>query len=444
MSGGSSAEGLSSVPPGTRIRVTKPGGSVYEGWLLPVGSEFSRGVIFLKLPSGYNIGVHVLPGTRWETLPGPLWGRPSAEDAAPATPGGDVPGGMGSVAGSVVVLTTGGPLASRIDYVTGGVRPVLTREALAEVYPGLYDGGPVMVREVFQLLSEDMGPKEWVRLSEEVERAFREGCRGVVIAHGTDTLSYTAASLAFQFERLPGPVVLVGAQRSIDRPSSDGVLNLLSAVRLAREADVGEVLVVMHETLDDDRVAIHRATRVRKMHSTRRDAFQTRNGPPLGYLDMQGIHWQGIPRPRDPSPALRLPGSSPDARLIWMYPGLTPETLDSFAGGSRGVIIAGTGLGHVSRPVLDWVRKATSQGLIVGMTTQCLEGVVDPFVYARGRELEEAGVVYLEDMLPEVAFVKLAWCLAQSSDPREVRRLLQTNLRGEMEARRPAVRGAGP
>jgi glutamyl-tRNA(Gln) amidotransferase subunit D len=238
---------------------------------------------------------------------------------------------------------------------------------------------------------------------------------------------------------LPGPVVLVGAQRSSDRPSSDAHDNLLAAVRVAATAEIGEVVLVMHESTDDGRVAIHRGVRARKMHTSRRDAFRSVNARPLGYVDDDGVKIREPVRP--PVPRESLPGGKVQARtamdedvaMIQSYPGLSPEHILDVV--RHGVILVGTGLGHVARRCLDAVRDVIARGAIVVMTSQCLYGRVDMHVYATGRDLIASGVVEGGDMQPEVAYIKLMWALGQTRDPDEVRRIMATDLRGELSPR---------
>lgn len=417
---------------GQPVRISLPDGRVWTGSLVPSHELSGARIVQLKLDSGYNVGVRVDPGSQVELL------RPSAADApSGAAPAPRTNGDLGppSGGGHVTLLTTGGTIASRVDYRTGGVRPVRGEREILQFYPELAVGGTVHIVPVLDRLSEEMTPSDWERLADHVAQAFAQGARGIVIAHGTDTLGFTAAALGFLLEDLQGPVVLVGAQRSPDRPSSDGVSNLAAAVTLARTSELGEVVVVMHAGLSDDRFAIHRGTRVRKMHSSRRDAFRSRNGPPLGYLDAEGAHFEQTYRIRSAGPTRVSGPLDPRAQIVWFHPGLDPERVAAAVEGLRGVVLAGTGLGHVSSVHLPWIRAAVARGAIVAMTTQCLEGEADPFVYATGRALAKAGVVYLRDLLPEVAFAKLLWALGRSSDPPEIARLLLRDRAGEFEFR---------
>jgi glutamyl-tRNA(Gln) amidotransferase subunit D len=424
-------ETVRSLATGRRVRVEDPDGRSWVGTIVPRSLSSEDRVLELKLDSGYNAGIRIEAKFRVQVLetepsapsPPPLArDRPAAPDAGPP----------------VTLLTTGGTIASRVDYETGGVRPVKDEREILAFYPDLESGGRLRIVPVLDRLSEDIGPDDWQRLADHVVRAFHDGARGVVVAHGTDTLAFTAAALSFLLVDLPGPVVLVGAQRSPDRPSSDGPSNLGAAVRVARDAELGEVVVVMHAGLSDDRWAIHRGTWVRKMHSSRRDAFQSRNGPPIGFVDPHGVHVEAPARPPVPGPP-RVDGRLSDrGGLLWFYPGLSPALAEAFARDLAGVVLAGTGLGHVASSHLEWIRRAVADGRVVAMTTQCLGGNADPYVYATGRELLKAGVLYLGDLLPEVAYAKMLWALGHASDPKAVEALLLSDVAGEFRWRHAA------
>jgi glutamyl-tRNA(Gln) amidotransferase subunit D len=429
-------DALRALPMGQRVEITDSHGATWTGTVVPRHDLSGDRILPIKLESGYNVGIRIEPDSRYRLLNAVP--RASAEASVPlrsARPDR-------VVAPSVALLTTGGTIASRVDYETGGVRPVKEERELLAFYPELDAGGPIRIVPVLDRLSEDITPTDWTLLAERVVEAFRDGTRGVVIAHGTDTLGLTASALSFLLVDLPGPVVLVGAQRSPDRPSSDGPSNLSAAVRLAREGEFGEVVVLLHAGLSDGTFAVHRGTGVRKMHASRRDAFESRNAPPLATLDGAGIRWHGTPRPRSEGPP-RADGPL-DSRggLLTFYPGLAPERAAAFVEGLRGVVLGGTGLGHVASVHLDWIRAAVERGVVVAMTTQCLGGSVDPFVYATGRELERAGVVYLGDLLPETAYTKLLWALGHGATRPEVEALLRADVAGEFEWRHRAAEDA--
>ena len=419
---------LSALPTGQRVEISDPQGQAWSGTIVPRHDFSGERVLQLKLDSGYNIGVRIEPTFRFCLLE-PVHGTRMPAPRPPA------PAGASATGEWIALLTTGGTIASRVDYETGGVRPVKEEREILAFFPELETSGRVRIVPVFDRLSEDLVPDDWRVLAEKVVATFADGARGIVVAHGTDTLGFTAAALSFLLADLPGPVALVGAQRSPDRPSSDGASNLRAAVEVAHDRRIGEVVVVMHAGPSDDRFAIHRGTWVRKMHSSRRDAFRSRNGPPLGFVEGATVNLQLPVRAPSKGPA-RLDGPI-DARagLLWFYPGLTPERAERFIDGCRGVVLAGTGLGHVGVDHLAWIRAATARGVVVAMTTQCLEGNVEPYVYATGRELLRAGVLYLGDLLPETAFVKMVWALGHSSDPKVVAELLTRERAGEFHER---------
>jgi len=419
---------LSALPTGQHVEIVDPSGRTWAGTVVPRHDFSGERILQLKLESGYNIGVRIGPTFRYRLL--------SAPPAAVTLPARSPVSASSADSGSwIALLTTGGTIASRVDYETGGVRPVKEEREILEFFPELESSGRVRIVPVFDRMSEDLVPDDWRVLAEKIVATFAAGARGIVVAHGTDTLGFTAAALSFLLVDLPGPVVLVGAQRSPDRPSSDGASNLRAAVEVAHDPRIGEVVVVMHAGPSDDRFAIHRGTWVRKMHSSRRDAFRSRNGPPVGFVDGGKVNLQLPVRPPSAGPA-RVDGPI-DARaaLLWFYPGLTPERASRFAEGCRGVVLAGTGLGHVGADQLPWIRAATARGVVVAMTTQCLEGNVEPYVYATGRELLRSGVLYLGDLLPETAYAKMVWALGHSSDPTEVAKLLIRDRAGEFHGR---------
>ncbi|MCI4364629.1 MAG: Glu-tRNA(Gln) amidotransferase subunit GatD [Thermoplasmata archaeon] len=409
---------LAVLPMGRRVEISDAGGSTWRGTIVPHHDFSGARVLQLKLASGYNVGLKIGRDFAFRIV----------EEAAPtrlSNVDGTVPLPTAPSGAWVALLTTGGTIASRVDYETGGVRPVKGEAEILAFYPELQHRGPVRIVPVFDRLSEEFRPEDWAELGEKVVESFHAGAVGVVIAHGTDTLGFTAAALSFLLVNLPGPVVLVGAQRSPDRPSSDGPSNLDAAVQVARNGGIGEVVVLMHAGLSDTRFAVHRGNWVRKMHSSRRDAFESRNGPPIGWLEGEVFTLGSSVRPPAVGPARCDGPLDTHAGLLWFYPGLQPERAAGFVQDLRGVVLAGTGLGHVSSTHLPWIREAIGRGVVVAMTTQCLGGRADPYVYATGRELLHAGVVFLDDLLPETAYAKMVWALGHAVTPDGVTELLR-------------------
>jgi glutamyl-tRNA(Gln) amidotransferase subunit D len=289
------------------------------------------------------------------------------------------------------------------------------------------------------LYSENITAKHWAEIANTVAKHIEEGAAGVVIAHGTDTLGYTAAALSFALQNLPVPVVMVASQRSADRPSSDAATNLIGAVKAAAKAPFAEVVVAMHETVSDKAIVFHRGTKVRKCHTSRRDTFQSVNTSPLAKMENEEfLTLVKDFNKRDSSRRLVLkPNFEEKVALVKFYPGFNPRLIDWYVNENyKGIILEGTGLGHVGNYCFSAVKRAVEKGVLVAMTSQCLWGRVNMNVYNQGRDLLAFGVVPLEDMLPETALVKLMWVFGQTKDIDEAKRLLVTNIAHEISPRR--------
>ncbi len=395
--------------------------ATHEGIVMPHHAFSGEDILTIKLTSnGYNIGLRMEDIRGLELIAHrPKGARPSAElPEAPEKP-------------LVAFLSTGGTIASYVDYRTGAVHPAATAEDLIFTVPELAEVGRLRARALYQILSEDMRVEIWQHLAREVGEEFRAGVSAVVIPHGTDTLGVTSAALAFMLRDLPGPVAVVGAQRSPDRPSSDAYLNLLCAARLA-STDLGEVVVVLHGDPSDTHCDVHRGTKVRKMHSSRRDAFRSINLQPLGRVHADGrVEWTLDYRRRS-GPVRVDDRMEPDVSLVQFYPGMKAALLEAHLRASKGVVIAGTGLGHIATSLIPTVRTAIASGVHVVMATQTLYGRTNMLVYSTGRDLLDAGVMPAEDMLPETALVKLMWVLGHTTKPAEVRERMAADIVGEI------------
>ncbi len=413
---------------GDEVEVRLSTGAVLTGVLMPRYEYADDLHITLKLRNGYNVGISVskISGAR-------LLARPQQEAIPPQ------PKGAGR-RGDVLIVGTGGTIASRVDYRTGAVTPVFRPEDLYSRIPDLRGIAEVDTDPLFNILSENMTPEHWSAIAERVGRAVSEGYRGVVVTHGTDTMHYTAAALSFSLEGLPIPVILVGAQRSPDRPSSDAPSNLKGAILAASRGDFSGVYVAMHKDLSDREIAIHRGVRVRKNHTSRRDAFQSVNSRLAAVVDLYSMEirkLEDLPPRGDPGSLVVRPRFDRRAFLLKYFPGMDGGIVDHLVdSGYRALILEGTGLGHVGRQLYESIRRAVDSGVFVGMTSQCIWGSVRMTVYDTGRDLLRIGVVPLGDMLPEVALVKAMWLLGQGAGPEEMRSLMPANLRGELSERR--------
>ncbi|RLG79308.1 MAG: Glu-tRNA(Gln) amidotransferase GatDE subunit D [Thermoprotei archaeon] len=418
---------------GDLVVVKKPG-LVAEGFLMPREALYGdKPILVLKLSNGYNIGIRVDENTAVEVMEKPR---------KHVLPGKRVVRGVeGKPLPRVTMLSTGGTIVSRVDYETGAVKPALSVDEIMEWIPELGGIAYIDAREVMSIFSEDIEPRHWERIALEIYREFEKGVDGVVIAHGTDMMAYTAAALAFAIRDKPAPIVLVGSQRSSDRPSTDSAFNLKAAFLVAARAPFAESVIVMHGETGDTYALAHRGVKVRKMHTSRRDAFQSINDKPLAivYPDKMEIKViNNIIEHRDKSKQPVLENKFDDrVAIVKAYPGVDPEIIDLLVDrGYHGIVIEGSGLGHIANKVIDSIRRAVEEGVAVVMTSQCLFGRVDLYVYSTGRRLLEAGVIPGSDMLPETAFVKLSWILgSKTRELKEVARLMTTNIAGEINPR---------
>ncbi|HXX73349.1 MAG TPA: Glu-tRNA(Gln) amidotransferase subunit GatD, partial [Candidatus Acidoferrales bacterium] len=304
----------------------------------------------------------------------------------------------------------------------------------------LADLADIQANILFSIFSENIGPQQWPKIAEYVADQARNGADGVVIAHGTDTLAYTAAALSFAFTDLPIPVVLVGSQRSSDRPSSDAASNLIAATTVAAQAPFAEVVVAMHDWISDEKIAVHRGTKVRKCHTSRRDAFRSVNAKPLAYFDLihRMLEVSGTFKPRRKNVAPVLQSQfDPNVALIKFHPGISSGIIDwATATGYKGLVLEGTGLGHVGDAFFPSIERAVNNGVVVCMCSQCVWGRVHMNVYSTGRDLLKIGVLPMGDVLAETALVKLMWAFGHEKDPERVKKIMLTNIANEFSERR--------
>jgi len=395
-----------------------------EGTLL---ESHEKDIILLKLKSGYNIGIpkeNILDSKVLRKF------RESEEEFK-------LPSAKGKP--SIGLIVTGGTIASKLDSRTGGVAPLTDVNEFAKFYPDLFEKVNVKKIEVpFMIASESMSSEHWIKIAEKVKELLDdENIEGVVVTHGTDFLHYTSGALSFMLKDLNKPVVLTYSQRSIDRASSDADLNLRCAAEFAL-SDCAEVVLVGHASTNDDYCYAMLGTKVRKMHTSKRDTFKAINSKPIAKVWPDKVEFVSEKRPRNKEKVKLDVEFNDKVALLKFYPGQKPEILDYYKDkGYKGIVLEVSGLGHLagSDAKNSWIptiKKLVKSGIVICATAQTIYGRLNPKIYSNGRELEDAGVIFLEDMLSETAFVKLSWALGHRGwSGEKVKEKMLENIAGE-------------
>lgn len=396
----------------------------YSGNILPRYEYSNEEFIVIKMSNGYNIGIDsnsITSVKKIESGEEPKFIPPSKPDVKETLP-------------KISILGTGGTIASRIDYKTGAVNPAFSAEELYSIIPELSAYANINTELISNIASEQMNPENWKNMAEKIIEKISDGNQGIVIGHGTDTMAYTSAALSFALVNCPIPVIITGAQRSTDRPSSDASLNMISSVIVASENRLNGIYLAMHSSIEDNEVSIHGGTRVRKNHTSRRDAFQSIGVEPIAIVNQGNvtINNEFNDNMDKFTPKINF---DENVSLLKFHPGFNPKIIDTIIdSGAKGIILEGTGLGHVNSKCNNAIKKAINKGMFVGMTSQCLNGRIKMTVYSAGRDLLKLGVVPLEDMLPESALVKLMWAYGNYKDE-EIQDIMTTNIAGEFTER---------
>ena len=402
----------------------------FNGTVLPRSENDDDQHIVLKIATGYNVGLDIETISDMKEVGYKKANYKIPEKEFPTTAG--LP--------KVKLLGTGGTIASRLDYRTGAVIPAFSPGELYGAVPELADICNLTTEKLFAVFSENMGPEQYKKLAIAIGKEIENGIDGIIIGHGTDTLHYTAAALTFMVQNSPVPIVLVGSQRSSDRPSSDAALNLMHAATAASHGDIAEIMVCMYGPTSDEYGFLHKGTRVRKMHSSYRSTFRTIGDTPLATITRAGvkpIKTEYNHRRKDRNVTI-LPYYEEKVAMLYYYPNMQPDIIDSMVdNGYKGIIIIGTGLGHVNKAIYPAIDRAIKKGVAIYMTLQTLWGYVHMFVYDTGRDLMAKGIIPAENMLPETAFIKLSWALGQTNDLEKVREIMLTPINDEITKREP-------
>ena len=393
----------------------------YEGILMPRYETSEDSHIVLKLKSGYNIGIELseISDIKKISSPKEIIEQNNVNDEDSSLP-------------KILLLSTGGTIASKVDYRTGAVTPALTAADLNDAVPEITNIANVDTEVLFSEYSENLQPEHWFEIATRLDSLAKSDYVGIIIAHGTDTMHYTSSFLSFALSGFPIPVALVGSQRSSDRPSSDAAVNLIAATKFLTKANTNGIFVVMHNDSNDDTVVCHKGTRVRKNHTSKRGAFETVGADPAFLITENNIEKNmndDFFKNEKYDPKLNL-----DAKvaLVKYHPGYDPRQIKDLADlGFGAIIFEGTGLGHIGKTMYDVIRDAKEQGLFLGMTSQCLDGSVRMTVYDSGRDLLDLGIVPLENMIPETALVKAMWAYGNSTNSEEIESLMLRNIASE-------------
>ncbi|HET8666544.1 MAG TPA: Glu-tRNA(Gln) amidotransferase subunit GatD [Terriglobales bacterium] len=420
----------------SEVEIVNDKGSNFRGVVLPRNETCDDLHIVVKLFNGYNVGLAADRVTSAHEI--------GYKKAVYKIPEKEFP--FDARKKNVTLLGTGGTIASRLDYRTGAVIPAFTPGELYGAVPELADIANLTTKKLFGVFSENMGPQQYIPLAKAIGEEIANGADGIVIGHGTDTMAHTGAILSFMVQNSPVPIVVVGSQRSSDRPSSDAALNLMNAVRSAAECDIAEVMLCMFGPTSDKYALLHRGTRCRKMHSSYRSTFRTVGATPLAMAHNQksenGTYFDYLTddylkRDKSRVPVI-IPTFEEKVTIQYYYPNFNPDIIEALSDrGYRGMVIAGTGLGHVNKPLYPAIKRAIEKGMTVVMTVQTLWGFAQMYVYDTGRDLLDLGIIPMDNMLPETAYMKLAWVLGQTDDPKKIRELMLTPVNHEITSREP-------
>ena len=404
---------------GDSIKITSD--LTYSGILMPRYESGDDSHIILKLKSGYNVGININEIQKIEVTSNQEVKSEYVEKQKenPSLP-------------KILLVSTGGTIASKVDYRTGAVTPALTASELNEAVPELASIANIDSEVLFSEYSENLQPEHWLKIAEKLDSISNSDYTGIIIAHGTDTMHYTSSFLSFALSGFPIPIALVGSQRSSDRPSSDAALNLIAATKFLTESNVKGVFVVMHNNASDETVVCHKGTRVRKNHTSKRGAFETMGDDPAFIITENKIEKnidEDFFKNTKYEPKLRL---DTKVSLVKYHPGYDPKQVENLTKlGFKAIIFEGTGLGHVGKTMYNVIKDAREQGIFLGMTSQCLDGGVRMTVYDSGRDLLDLGIIPLENMISETALVKAMWSLGNSSNIEEMKSLMLKNIASE-------------
>ena len=418
------------VEPGSKVRI-KTKKKVFEGILMP--NTHTKNTV-IKLKSGYNIGIESSTITNIKIIEKPK--KTKKEKTKPKK--------ASKAQKKIAVLHTGGTIASKIDYTTGGVIAKFSADDLLEMVPELGEIANIKTELVANMMSEDMRFNEIVLIAKAVKKQVKKGVDGIIVGHGTDTLTYTSAGLAFMLENINIPVILVGSQRSTDRASSDGAMNLICAGEFISQTDFRGIALCMHKSTNDDVCSILPALKTRKMHTSRRDAFKPINASAIAEVNYSNRKIKYLKNLARSNKTNAKPGKfkalykfNENVGLIKTHTNMDPEFFKLITKHFKAIVFEGTGLGHIptnkgkNLENYEILKNYIKKGGVVAITSQCIYGSVHANVYTNLRRLKDIGCIFCHDMLAETAYIKLSWLIG-NFPKNQIKELMQENLRGEI------------
>ncbi len=416
------------MKPGDKFQITLKDNSKKEGLVMP---SRDKSILVLKLKSGYNLGIKKTKIKSKKKLKNTTKKQKTKKIT------------QNKKLKKITILHTGGTIASKVDYTTGGVISKFTPEEILKMFPELKSIANISSRLIANMWSHDLRFYHYNKLAKEVQKEVKKGAKGVIITLGTDTMQYLTSALSFILEDINIPVIITGAQRSSDRGSTDGGINLIAASNFITKTNFVGVAVCMHADTNDNLCNITHGCKVRKMHTSRRDAFRPINVKPIAQVDPKGNikYLSTYTKTHKNKLKLKLFKENIKTGILKIHTNMWPEQFKAYKN-FKGLIIEGTGLGHTPGEVMDKATsshktifnelKKLSKTCTVAMASQCIYGRVDMNIYTKGVKLQEIGVIgNLCDMTPETAFIKLSWLLSNYKK-KEIKGLFETNLRGEL------------
>jgi glutamyl-tRNA(Gln) amidotransferase subunit D len=414
---------------GDRVKVIAQD-EIKEGVLMP---NEETDTVVIKLDNGYNIGIDSKK-IKEIKLVEKHKGKESKSKVVMK---------KDSKKPTIAILHTGGTIASKVDYKTGGVISSYTMEDFVSMFPEIEGIANIKTNLVSEMMSEDMTFSHYKKISDAIVKEIKAGVDGIIIGHGTDTLAVTSAALAFILENLSIPVILVGSQRSSDRGSTDAAMNLICAANFIANADFSGVALCMHESTADNTCLILPACKTRKLHTSRRDAFKVVNDKAIARVDYETKKIEFLKEYDKKSDKKLVVKDKLDDKVavLRVYPNMNSDLIDALTKKKyKGLVLEGSGIGHAPTNIkenlknYEALKKLIASGCTVVVTSNCIFGRVHRDIYVNTRRLGNIGAIFGQDMLTETAYVKLAWLLGNFSK-KEAEELIDKNLRGEINDR---------